>query len=147
MPSTDARILRGAAIPTAVAGIIAMAISFAVAGGKGLLGALIGAVLVMAFFAFGQVALDRLTRSNPHILMAAALMVYMTQILLVAVVLLVFKDTELFNRQAFAFTLIGCVLVWTGFQVRGALKAKTFYVDPNASENKGDKPSDSGRQQ
>ena len=71
----------------------------------------------------GAGQLDRLTRSNPHILMAAALMVYMTQILLVAVVLLVFKDTELFNRQAFAFTLIGCVLVWTGFQVRGALKA------------------------
>lgn len=35
MPSNDARILRGAAIPTAVAGIIAMVISYAVAGGKG----------------------------------------------------------------------------------------------------------------
>ncbi|MFJ9773376.1 hypothetical protein ACIRVF_19400 [Kitasatospora sp. NPDC101157] len=147
MPSTDARILRGAAIPTAVAGIIAMAISFAVAGGKGLLGALFGALLVMAFFSFGQIALDRLTRSNPQIMMAAALLVYTTQILLVGIVLAVFKNTELFNRQAFAFTLLGCALIWTGFQVRGALKAKTFYVDPGASEKKGDKPSDKGRQQ
>lgn len=101
----------------------------------------------MAFFSFGQVALDRLTRSNPHIMMAAGLLVYTTQILLVGIVLAVFKDTELFNRQAFAFTLLGCALIWTGFQVRGALKAKTFYVDTDASENKGDKPSDSGRQQ
>ncbi|MFH8379694.1 hypothetical protein ACH4E7_01950 [Kitasatospora sp. NPDC018058] len=147
MPSTDARILRGAAIPTAVAGIIAMAISFVVAGGKGLLGALFGALLVMAFFSFGQVALDRLTRSNPHIMMAAGLLVYTTQILLVGIVLAIFKNTELFNRQAFAFTLLGCALIWTGFQVRGALKAKTFYVDTDASEKKGDKPSDSGRQQ
>jgi ATP synthase protein I len=147
MPSNDARILRGAAIPTAVAGIIAMVISFAVAGGKGLLGALFGTLLVMAFFSFGQVALDRLTRSNPQIMMAAALLVYTTQILLVGIVLAVFKDTELFNRQAFAFTLLGCALIWTGFQVRGALKAKTFYVDTDASESKGDKPSDSGRQQ
>ncbi|WP_030235781.1 hypothetical protein [Streptomyces sp. NRRL S-350] len=147
MPSTDARILRGAAIPTAVAGIIAMAISFAVAGGKGLLGALFGALLVMAFFSFGQVALDRLTRSNPHIMMAAGLLVYTTQILLVGIVLAIFKNTELFNRQAFAFTLLGCALIWTGFQVRGALKAKTFYVETDTSEKKGDKPSDSGRQQ
>ncbi|WP_406203094.1 hypothetical protein OH807_26025 [Kitasatospora sp. NBC_01560] len=147
MPSNDARILRGAAIPTAVAGIIAMVISFAVAGGKGLLGALFGTLLVMAFFASGQFALDRLTRSNPQIMMAAALLVYTTQILLVGIVLAVFKNTELFNRQAFAFTLLGCALIWTGFQVRGALKAKTFYVDPNASENKADKPSDKGRQQ
>ncbi|MFJ9696619.1 hypothetical protein [Kitasatospora sp. NPDC101183] len=147
MPSTDARILRGAAIPTAVAGIVAMAISFAVAGGKGLLGALFGSLLVMAFFSFGQVALDRLTRSNPQIMMAAALLVYTTQILLVGIVLAVFKNTELFNRQAFAFTLLGCALIWTGFQVRGALKAKTFYVDPHASESKGDGPSDKGRQQ
>ncbi|MFE6053257.1 hypothetical protein ACFQ6N_21065 [Kitasatospora sp. NPDC056446] len=147
MPSTDARILRGAAIPTAVAGIIAMAISFAVAGGKGLIGALFGAVLVMAFFSFGQIALDRLTRSNPQMMMAAGLLVYTTQILLVGIVLAVFKNTELFNRQTFAFTLLGCALIWTGFQVRGALKAKTFYVDTDASEKKGDKPSDSGRQQ
>ncbi|MEV7183973.1 hypothetical protein [Kitasatospora sp. NPDC093102] len=147
MPSTDARILRGAAIPTAAAGIIAMAISFAVAGGKGLLGALFGVLLVIAFFSSGQVALDRLTRSNPQIMMAAALLVYTTQILLVGIVLAVFKNTELFNRQAFAFTLLGCALIWTGFQVRGALKAKTFYVDPDASEKKGDKPSDKGRQQ
>ncbi|MGW4892123.1 hypothetical protein ACWEQL_07625 [Kitasatospora sp. NPDC004240] len=147
MPSTDARILRGAAIPTAIAGIVAMVISFAVAGTKGMLGALFGALLVMAFFSFGQVALDRLTRNNPHILMAAALLVYTTQILLVGIVLAVFKDTTLFNRQTFAFTLLGCALIWTGFQVRGALKAKMFYVNPDASENKGDKPSDSGRQQ
>ncbi|MFF1793004.1 hypothetical protein ACIF6L_18130 [Kitasatospora sp. NPDC086009] len=124
-----------------------MAISFAVAGGKGLLGAFFGALLVVAFFSFGQVALDRLTRSNPQMMMAAGLLVYTTQILLVGIVLAVFKNTELFNRQAFAFTLLGCALIWTGFQVRGALKAKTFYVEADASENKGDKPSDSGRQQ
>ncbi|KOV20351.1 ATP synthase I [Streptomyces sp. XY431] len=147
MPSNDARILRGAAIPTAVAGVIAMAISFAVAGGKGLLGALFGALLVLVFFASGQVALDRLTRSNPQMMMAVGLLVYTTQILLVGIVLAVFKDTELFNRQAFAFTLLGCVLIWTGFQVRGFLKAKTFYVEADASENKAEKPSDKGRQQ
>jgi ATP synthase protein I len=131
MPSPDARILRGAAIPTAVAGVVAVAIATAVVGSKGLLGALFGALLVMAFFSFGQVALDRLTRNNPQMFMAAGLMVYTTQILLVAVVLAVFKGTTLFDTKVFAFTLLGCVLVWTAGQVRGAMKAKLLYVAPD----------------
>ncbi|GGV08493.1 ATP synthase protein I [Kitasatospora herbaricolor] len=147
MPSPDARILRGAAIPTAVAGVIAMVISTAVVGGKGLLGALFATLLVMAFFSSGQVALDRLTRNNPQMMMAAALLVYTTQILLVGIVLAVFKNTTLFDTKVFGFTLLGCALIWTGFQVRGAMKAKLYYVQSDASENKADKPSDSGRQQ
>ena len=87
MPSHDARIIRGAAIPTAVAGLIAAVIAAAVVGTKGLIGAVFATLLVMAFFSSGQVALDRLTRNNPQIMMAAALLVYTTQILLVAVVL------------------------------------------------------------
>ncbi|WP_030268022.1 hypothetical protein [Streptomyces sp. NRRL B-24484] len=142
MPSHDARIIRGAAIPTAVAGLIAAVIATAVVGTKGLIGALAAVLLVMAFFSFGQVALDRLTRNNPQILMAAALLVYTTQILLVAVVLAVFKNTTLFDTKVFGFTLLGCALIWTGFQVRGAMKAKIYYVEP---EPRDDKPK-SGRQ-
>lgn len=142
MPSHDARIIRGAAIPTAVAGLIAAVIATLVVGTKGLIGALAAVLLVMAFFSFGQVALDRLTRNNPQILMAAALLVYTTQILLVAVVLAVFKNTTLFDTKVFGFTLLGCALIWTGFQVRGAMKAKIYYVEP---EPRDDKPK-SGRQ-
>ncbi|MFJ1704247.1 hypothetical protein [Kitasatospora sp. NPDC088346] len=139
MPSHDARILRGAAIPTAVAGVVAIAISTALVGAKGLLGALFATLLVMAFFSFGQVALDRLTRNNPHILMAAALLVYTTQILLVGIVLAVFKNTTLFDTKVFGFTLLGCALIWTGFQVRGAVKAKIYYVQSDESERKDSK--------
>ncbi|GAA1265480.1 hypothetical protein GCM10009665_63350 [Kitasatospora nipponensis] len=144
MPSHDARIIRGAAIPTAVAGAVAVAISTAVAGGKGLIGALFATLLVMGFFSFGQFALDRLTRNNPQILMAAALLVYTTQILLVAIVLAVFKDTSLFNTKVFGFTLLGCALIWTAGQVRAALKAKMFYVQ---NDQKSDDSSKPGRQQ
>ncbi|GAA4864548.1 hypothetical protein ACGFX4_01190 [Kitasatospora sp. NPDC048365] len=142
MPSHDARILRGAAIPTAVAGLIAVAIATAVAGSKGLIGALLATLVVMGFFSFGQVALDRLTRNNPQMMMAAGLLVYTTQILLIAIVLAVFKNTSLFDTKVFGFTLLGCALIWTGFQVRGAMKAKMYYVQPDERD---DKPK-SGRQ-
>lgn len=152
MPSHDARIIRGAAIPTAVAGAVAIAISTAVVGSKGLIGALFATLLVMAFFSFGQFALDRLTKDNPQMLMAAGLLVYTTQILLVAIVLAVFKDTTLFDTKVFGFTLLGCALIWTAFQVRAALRAKTFYVQTESSDkpsdkSSGDKPPGSERQQ
>ncbi|GAA2265412.1 MULTISPECIES: hypothetical protein [Kitasatospora] len=144
MPSHDARIpLRGAAIPTAVAGVVALAISTALVGSKGLIGALFATVLVLAFFASGQIALDRLTRNNPQMLQAGGLLVYMTQILLVGIVLAVFKDTTLFDTKAFGLSLLGCALTWTGFQVRAAMKAKIYYVQTDSDE-KQDAPS--GRQ-
>ncbi|WP_344460386.1 hypothetical protein [Kitasatospora kazusensis] len=112
-------------------------------GTKGLIGALFAAVLVILFFGFGQVALDRLTRNNPQMMMAAGLLVYTTQILLVAVVLALFKHTTLFDTKVFGFTLLGCVLIWTGFQVRAAMKAKIYYVQTGSSDDKDSKP---GRQ-
>ncbi len=147
MPSHDARIIRGAAIPTAVAGVIASAISAAVVGSKGLIGAVSATVLVMAFFSFGQYMLDRLTKNNPQMLMAAGLFVYTTQILLVAIVLAVFKDTTLFDTKVFGFTLLGCALIWTAGQVRAALKAKTFYVQTQQAEQGKDKDTPPERQQ
>ncbi|TQF03436.1 hypothetical protein E6W39_15835 [Kitasatospora acidiphila] len=145
MPSHDARTIRGAAIPTAVAGILATAISAAVAGGKGAIGAGFAAVLVMVFFGAGQFALDRLTRNNPQLMMAVALLVYTTQILLVGIVLAVFKDTSLFDTKVFGFTLLGCVFVWCGMQVRTHLKTKQFYVQTD--DDKPDEQSKPGRQQ
>lgn len=141
MPSHDARIpFRGAAISTAAAGVVATAISTALVGTKGLIGALSATLLVLAFFIFGQIALDRLTRNNPHMLMAGALLVYTTQILLVGIVLAVFKDTTLFDTKAFAFTLLGCVLIWTGLQVRAGMKAKLYYVQNDPPDQKDSKP-------
>ncbi|MFD8594118.1 hypothetical protein ACFV1L_03875 [Kitasatospora sp. NPDC059646] len=140
MPSHDARILRGAAIPTAAAGVIAMVISFAVAQGKGLLGALLATVVVLGFFSFGQVALDRLTRNNPQIMMAAALMVYTTQIVAIGILLAVAKHLTFFDRKVFGFTLLGLAIIWTAFQVRGALKAKIYYVEPDGKPKSGRQP-------
>jgi ATP synthase protein I len=144
MPSHDARTIRGAAIPTAVAGVLATAISAGIAGGKGAIGAGFAAVLVLLFFAAGQIALDRFTRNTPQLMMAVALMVYTTQILLVAIVLAVFKDTTLFDTKVFAFTLLGCVFIWCGGQVRAHLKTKQFYVQ---TDDKPDERLMPGRQQ
>ncbi|WP_231873222.1 MULTISPECIES: hypothetical protein [Kitasatospora] len=117
-----------------------MAISLVAAGGKGLLGALIATVVVIAFFGAGQIALDRFSRNNPQMLMPIAMLVYTTQILLVGVLLAVAKHLDFFDHKVFGFTLLGLVIVWMGFQVRGWLKAKTFYVEPDGKPKSGRQP-------
>lgn len=134
MQSNDARILWSAALPTAVAGLVAVAVSAAVAGGKGALGAGVGVVVVIAFFTAGLVALQQTARAVPHLFQAMGMLVYTTQLLLLAVTLALFKGTTLFNLKAFALTLVGTTLVWVIAQVRGHMKAKILYVDPDPRE-------------
>jgi len=133
MQSNDVRTVLNCAVPTAVAGVVAVAVSAAVAGGKGVIGAAFGAVLVIAFMATGFIVLQRTARSLPHLFQAMGLMLYTTQMLLLAVVLLVFRDTTLFNTKAFAFTLLGATIVWISAQARVHLKAKILYVEPESS--------------
>ncbi|GAB2706945.1 hypothetical protein [Kitasatospora kifunensis] len=133
MPSADAPLVRGAAIPTAVAGVAAVAAATAVAGAKGLYGALFATLLVMAFFSFGQIAIDRLSRNNPQMMLPVAMVVYMTQVLAVGIVLALFKGTTLFDTKVFGFTVLGCTAVWTVFIVRTGMKAKIFYVVPEST--------------
>jgi ATP synthase protein I len=48
-------------------------------------------------------------------------------------VLIVFRDTTLFNGRAFAFTLLGATLVWVAAQARAHSRAKILYVEPDPS--------------
>ncbi|GAA3218772.1 hypothetical protein GCM10020256_22970 [Streptomyces thermocoprophilus] len=58
MPSNDARNLLQCAVPTAAAGVVAVAVSGVVAGGKGALGAGVGTLLAIAFMGIGLYVLQ-----------------------------------------------------------------------------------------
>ncbi|MFJ8014155.1 hypothetical protein [Streptomyces sp. NPDC096339] len=142
MRSNDVRSLLQAAVPTAVAGAVAAAISAVVVGGKGALGAVIATLLVILFMGIGFVVLQRTAKSLPHLFQAMGLMLYAAQILLLFVFLAAFKNTTLFNPKAFAITLVATTLVWIGAQTRAHMKAKILYVEPDSTP--GDKPGNSG---
>ncbi|WP_461008971.1 hypothetical protein [Streptomyces capparidis] len=133
MQSNDARILLSAAVPTAALGLVAVGVSAPVAGSEGAIGAAVGAALVIAFFAAGLVALQRTARALPHLFQAMGLLVYTTQLLLLMLVLMLFRETDAFDLRAMALTLLGCTVVWVTAQVRGHMKAKILYVDPAAA--------------
>jgi ATP synthase protein I len=133
MQSNDVRTVLNCAVPTAAAGVIAVAVSAALAGGKGVIGAAVGAVLVIAFMSTGFIVLQRTARSLPHLFQAMGLMLYTTQLLLLALIMLAFKNTTLFNTKAFAFTLLAATIVWIAAQARSYLKAKVLYVEPDSA--------------
>ncbi|NSC23922.1 hypothetical protein FM076_23320 [Streptomyces albus subsp. chlorinus] len=130
MQSNDARMLLHCAVPTALAGVVAAALSGVFAGGKGAIGAAVGALVVILFMGLGLYVLQRTARSFPHLFQAMGLLLYTTQILLLFVVLVVFRDTTLFDTKTFAFTLLGATVVWVASQGRAHMKAKIMYVEP-----------------
>ncbi|MFH8365551.1 hypothetical protein [Streptomyces sp. NPDC018031] len=136
MQSNDARTLLHCAVPTAAVGVVAVAVSSVLAGGKGALGAAFGVILVSAVMAIDLTVLERTAKNHPQIFQMMGLALYMVQFLLVAVVLAVFKDTTLFNTRAFAFSLLAGTIVWVAAQVRSHMKAKIFYVQPEAEDER-----------
>lgn len=135
MPSHDARNLLQCAVPTAAAGAVAVAVSGAVAGGKGALGAAVGAVLAVLFMGIGLYVLQWTAKSLPQLFQAMGLMLYVAQLLLLMIFVALFKGTSLFNPKAFAISLVVSTVVWMAAQARAHMKAKLFYVDPDSAKS------------
>src|SRR6188474_2564192 len=134
MQAQDTPILRGAAIPTLVVGV-ALVILFSVLSGlPGFYGAVIGLVVVMAFFSISWYVVSTASAKGPAAMMGAAFGTYIVKIVLLGVLLISFRETEAFDFKAFAWTILVGVICWTGFQVRAFMRQRVLYVDPEMTE-------------
>ncbi|MDK1474828.1 hypothetical protein QNO07_15605 [Streptomyces sp. 549] len=134
MQSNDARILRGAAIPTACAGLIGTVVGAFVAGGEGAIGAALGTVLVLAFFCVGLYLLSVIGERWPAMFMGAAVLVYTTQVLIMLILLRIFRDATFMDGRVFGFVMLACILVWLAAQAWSHTRVKTLYVEPESSQ-------------
>ncbi|MFD5482657.1 hypothetical protein [Streptomyces hawaiiensis] len=142
MPSNDARNLLQCAVPTAAAGVVVVAVSGVVAGGKGAIGAGVGTVLAILFMGIGLYVLQWTAKTLPQLFQAMGLMLYVAQLLLLLIFVALFKDTSLFNAKTFALGLVIATVVWMAAQARAHMKAKIFYIDP--APEKSEKPEKTG---
>lgn len=133
MQATDARLLRGAAVPTAAAGAIAVLLCTVLVGAKGLIGALIGTAIVLAFFSATIIVVSKVAQKQPEMLFGYAMLTYLGKVIMLFGLLALFKHTTLFNFRAFGFTMLGLTMVWLAAETRAVLKAKILYVDPDAA--------------
>src|SRR5689334_22237355 len=133
MESSDARILRGAVIPTGLAGLAAIVVSLVAAGSQGAFGALVGLVVVLAFFGISLLAISYSARVSPQILMPVAMGTYLFKIFAMLGLVVLLRDAIWMNGRAFGLTVVLCTFVWLIFEVRTFLRTKMLYVDPVSS--------------
>jgi ATP synthase protein I len=126
-------IVRRAGALTAVAAAIMVAVSAALVGVKGLIGALIGVGIVAVFFGISILVVGRAARVSPQAMMVAALASYLVKIVGLAVVVSRLNGTTAFSTRTLGFVAIGCILVWTAAQAIAAMKVKMLYVEPDSS--------------
>jgi ATP synthase protein I len=125
-----ATIVRRAGALTAIAAAIMVAVSAALVGVKGLIGALIGVAVVTVFFGISVLVVGRAARVSPQAMMVAAMATYLVKIVLLAVVLSSLNGTTAFSTRTLGFVAIGCILVWSATQVVTTMKLKMLYVEP-----------------
>ncbi|ASU85306.1 hypothetical protein CDO52_23170 [Nocardiopsis gilva YIM 90087] len=130
MQEHDARVLRGAAIPTAVVGLIAMIVAFAIAGTHGLIGAVLGTLLVIVFFAVSAVIIAWTGERRPELLLPVAFLVYTTKVGILAAALILFKGTTAFDSNVLALTTLACVIAWLSGHAFMSMRVKRPYVEP-----------------
>ena len=125
-----ATIIRRAGALTAIAAAIMVAVSAALVGVKGLIGALIGVALVTVFFGISVLVVGRAARVSPQAMMVAAMVTYLVKIVLLAVVVSSLNGATAFSTRTLGFVAIGCILVWSATQVITTMKLKVLYVEP-----------------
>jgi ATP synthase protein I len=130
MLASYATVVRRAAVLTAAGAAIMVAISAALVGVKGLIGALLGVAVVTVFFGISIVVVGRVARISQSAMMVAALATFLVKIVALAVIVSSLDGTTAFSTRTLGFTAIGCILLWSAAQVITAVKVKMLYVEP-----------------
>ena len=99
MQANDVRVLKSAAVPTFAVGVVAVIVAFALAGGRGALGAALGTLLVGVFFSISVVAVSYAARVSPQMMAIAAMVSYLVKVVAIMVVLSAFRETTAWNTQ------------------------------------------------
>ena len=133
-PMTSAQatsvVLRTAVLPTVVVGVVAIVLGAVLKGGNGALGATLGAVVAIAFFAGGQWGIDKVLKGNPDLALGGALVVYLTQIIVLFILIALLRDATWLDGKVFAVTILACTLTWVTASVFAWNRTKVLYVEP-----------------
>jgi ATP synthase protein I len=129
---TSQKLILRAALPTFIVGALATITGFISSGTEGLIAGVFGTFLVVIFFAAGQLALDKVIRTNPALATSMALLLYLIKIAILFVLLLLFQDTQAFDTKVFAATIVSCTVVWLVAETWAFATAKVLYVEPGS---------------
>ena len=124
----EVRMARGAALATAAAAPVALALAWWAAGSKGVLGAAFGLALAIAFFSATLLAVGAAGRVQPELMLPAAVLTFTFKMMVIGLLLFLLRDTTAFDREAFALALVAGTVIYLAAEIRFAMRAKIPYV-------------------
>ena len=131
MSAYYAVILRRSVLLTAPVALLMIVLGAVLGGTKGLLGAVIGVGLVIAFFGISVLVVGRASKVSPQAMMAAAVGTFVVKILVLIILLSAFQNSTAFNGKWFGLTVIVCVIAYSAAQMVSAMRLKMLYVEPD----------------
>jgi len=131
MLANIAPMARRSAAVTAVAAAVMVALSAALGGHKGLIGAAIAVVVVAAFFGLSILALSRAARVSPQAMMLAGMGTYLVKIIVLLFLVGRFQNSTAFSPWLFGLTAIVLVLVYDIALIVAFQRTKMLYVEPD----------------
>jgi ATP synthase protein I len=105
-----------------------LAVAFLAAGGKGVLGAVFGLALAVAFFSATLLAVGAAGRVSTDLMVPAALLTFVVKMAAIGMLLFLLRDTTAFDRAAFALSLVAGTCVYLAAEIRFAMRARIPYV-------------------
>jgi hypothetical protein len=138
--SNEALLLKGALLPTAGVGVLAIAIATYLEGRAGLFGALLAQVVVLIYFVV-HIFISKISRNlDPMSTMALAMFSYFAKFLLLGAFLWTltnYTSRSTIDRTSFGASAIALTFSWLGGEVASYLKLKTHLPlphDPRAQQ-------------
>ena len=126
--------LRGAFLPTLAVGPVAVVVAAVLGGGKAALGAGLGFVIAMVFFALGLLVMRKLGgATDPFRFLASALAVFMGQLIFLLVVIIALQGATWLNGTAFGLSILAVAVVWQVFQVVAYVRSRKPVFEPRIS--------------
>jgi ATP synthase protein I len=111
-------------------GPVAVVVGALLGGGRGALGALLGFLVAIAFFALGLFVMRKLdSAADPLRFLASAMAVFLGQLIFLLVVIIALQRASWLNGTAFGVAALAVALVWQVFQVVAYVRSRKLAFD------------------
>lgn len=112
------------------AALVSAVVATALAGGRGLAGALLGAGLVLTFFLLGHLVLTLLRDIEPSLYLVIALLTYVLQVVALLAVFGSFSAwSDSVSAPALGLTIVACTIAWTTAMVAASRRQRIPLFD------------------
>ncbi len=131
--------LRGALRPTLACTPVIIGVLWVARHASGGLAAALGCLVTVGFFWTGLLVMTRLVGDNPISLLAAALAVYLGQVLALGIVIFGLSGAHWLDGVSFGLAALAVALLWQVFQVLAFVRTrKSVYDEPPPEHAAGD---------